>query len=177
MKDKPETRPLTTLEFFILGLIHFAQVTTTYDLRRNAGLSWGGIHPSLVRLKRWKLLSRHPRGERRKRAFRLTKKGEQKLNNFLEWPRDPAADLETVIRAAWLTLQLDPSRALDFVHGAMKDRRRAAEQVPETVIADQPTPLQQFEEMRLFCTRRKLQSEAGILEEVLQQMEANRAKS
>lgn len=170
---KERDRRPTVLEFFLLGLIHFANVDTTYELRRRAGLTWGGIRPSLLRLERWRLLGRSPGGGRRKRAFRLTAEGRRLLQAFRRQPLDPYATFETVLRTVWLARQLDPSHALAIIDQAIGDHRFVLDAM-RNVTADGPTlALRQFEEMRLFYERRRLECEVQILEDLLKQMEVS----
>ncbi len=90
---------LSTTSYVVLGLVEINQPATPYDIKRAAELStanfWTVAHTQLYnecsRLSREGLLDeqQEPTGRRRK-LYRLTKSGQQALD---EWRREPAGEL------------------------------------------------------------------------------------
>jgi DNA-binding MarR family transcriptional regulator len=168
---------LTLLEFFLLALISKAGLTTVYALRNRSGLSWGGIRPSLVRLEQWGLLARAPIGKLNRREFVLTEAGRHRLRSgwsdrALQVMRDPAADLDSLVWAGWLTWVMEPSAAAAFLDTAFQTRRIAAQFLARQNREEMPEEaLEVYHWMRTSCRGRQLEAEQQALEKLCRHFE------
>ena len=124
---------LSSLDVFLLALID-SGVTTSYDMREQAGISVGASRPALQRLERQGLAEQGKAEARNKLAFRLTRRGHHAkltgLNHLLEESRlKPPSDTESILRIASLAAsegkKLAAARLLK--DAAEECRRRAAE--------------------------------------------------
>lgn len=115
---------LGILDLFLLDTIAKGRASTSYDLRRAVGLSWGGVRPALLKLERLGLLKRSAPGFRRRREFRVTAAGEQAIETQLRAAMDVTAEAETVIRAALLAFEADRSLGLAYLHAVAQERRK-----------------------------------------------------
>ena len=96
---------LSTLEFFILVLVHNG-INTPYDIQVRAGLSVGSTLPAFPRLLAQKLVEEAKPGPQGQRYFALTAAGRKALKNakthFDRWKSGPAGNLESTLRVASL---------------------------------------------------------------------------
>ncbi len=130
------TRPTET-SYIVLGLIEQIGPATPYDLKRMAQVStfnfWAVPHTQLYaecgRLATEGLLSeRREQSGRRRRVYRLTKRGREAL---AEWLREPTEELEEVRDPATLKLFFggDPTELAAAQLAAHRRRLRAYEQL------------------------------------------------
>lgn len=131
------SRRLTETSYIVLGLLEQIQPATPYDLKRLAQLStfnfWAVPHTQLYtecgRLASDGLLSEErERGGRRRRIYRVTKRGRQEL---AAWRDEPTEDYEEVRDAATLKLFFggDPARLATAQLQAHRRRLRVYESV------------------------------------------------
>jgi PadR family transcriptional regulator AphA len=128
---------LSETSYIVLGLLERIEPATPYDLKRVAQLStinfWAVPHTQLYtecgRLAGEGLLSeRREQNGRRRRIYRLTKRGRQALD---AWRSEPAAELEEVRDAGTLKLFLggDPAKLAPAQLDAHRRKLRAYEQL------------------------------------------------
>lgn len=96
---------LSTLEFFILVLVHKG-INTPYEIQVRAALSVGSTLPAFRRLLAQKLVAEAEPGPQGQRYFALTAAGRKELKSakthFDRWKSGPAGNLESTLRLASL---------------------------------------------------------------------------
>src|SRR3954454_23727883 len=97
------------MEMFILAAVSRGGLDTLYALQQEAGLQPGGIAPVIRRLEQEGLLTRLEGGKRRRRAMKVTEKGEEFLGS--QWGNliDDRRELESILRSATVALLMDGS--------------------------------------------------------------------
>jgi PadR family transcriptional regulator, regulatory protein AphA len=131
------TTRLTETSYIVLGLIEQIGPATPYDLKRMAQVStfnfWAVPHTQLYtecgRLATEGLLSeRREQSGRRRRVYRLTKRGREALS---EWLQEPTGELEELRDPATLKLFFggDPGELAIVQLAAHRRRLRAYEQL------------------------------------------------
>lgn len=168
-------RKPTTLEMVILALVGKAGLVTIYSLRQEAGLSWGGIRPSLLRLEAWGLLSRAKPGARRRKDLLLTELGDKVLAEGWRDSLDPRADLDTIMRGAWIATQFDPKVAVGFLSVAADERVRMLAGDPDQKEYG-AGPLGNYRWMHSFVRERQLRAEADVLHEFAEALAAKNSQ-
>jgi PadR family transcriptional regulator, regulatory protein AphA len=136
---------LSETSYIVLGLLEQVEPATPYDLKRLAQVStinfWAVPHTQLYtecgRLAAAGLLSeRREENGRRRRIYRLTKRGRQALD---AWRSEPTAELEEVRDAGTLKLFLggDPAKLAAAQLAAHKRKLREYEELRDEA-ADWP---------------------------------------
>ena len=119
---------LSPMAYFILALFATGEIRSIYELKRETGLSLGGIRPVLERLESAGYLSRaEAGGERQRKEIRITRDGRTALARWT-WGLDHAltSDLDSILRMAWVAFVNDRQLACRFLHEAHILRTRLA---------------------------------------------------
>ncbi len=130
----------SSLDLFLLGLVETG-VDTPYLFRERAGLSVGATLPALKRLEQARFVERQEKAARNKQQFKTTKSGRLYLRSQLKhimerYAAQPPTDVESVLRAASLTMSLgDSNAAQNCLRSAAQDRERRAAALKATAIS------------------------------------------
>jgi PadR family transcriptional regulator, regulatory protein AphA len=134
---------LTETSYIVLGLLEQAEPATPYDLKQMAQAStinfWSVPHTQLYsecgRLAQEGLLDeQRESGGRRRRVYRLTKRGRRELD---AWRSEPTGELEEVRDAGTLKLFFggDPARLAAAQLEAHRGKLRTYEQLRATAVS------------------------------------------
>lgn len=168
-------RLLSSLDVFLLALID-SGVTTSYDMREQAGISVGASRPALQRLQRQGLVEQGKAEARNKLAFRLTRRGHHAkltgLNHLLEESRaNPSSEAESIVRIVALgVVEGRASKARQILSTSAEECRRRARNFDEATKEPGSGVAGVYRAMMALCSAAELDAFALALDKLASQV-------
>lgn len=171
--NRQAARP-AEVDIIVLTLLEKAGLQTVFDLFSRACLSPGSTAAALRRMQQQGLVKAGEPGKQRRVEFRSTDAGKEALAKkwdvFLQ--TDPA-DFDSAVRRAWLVESLGGSGGADQLRLAARscDEKAAKKSSAASKLKSRVSDLADlYGWMKTFCDARRLQSEAGALRKLAQEL-------
>jgi DNA-binding MarR family transcriptional regulator len=152
------------MEIFVLAAISRGGLDTLYALQQTVGLQPGGLLPIIKRLLDNGVITRSEAAARRRKAMKLTDKGEEYLNAGWKLCLKPHHDLDSILRSTTVALFMDDLRsAWSYLLWVASDRDREFTHPVPRLDAPEASPLEFYADMKTVYDIERRATEAAVL--------------